>query len=124
MKNTNRSILHKDGVSYILPFILVTSCFALWGFANDITNPMVKAFSKIFRMSVTDGALVQVAFYGGYFAMAFPAAMFIRKYSVGTGAICFGCLAVFPSKDDRRLLPFSARLFYFDMWTLVSGNKC
>ena len=54
MKNTNRSILHKDGVSYILPFILVTSCFALWGFANDITNPMVKAFSKIFRMSVTD----------------------------------------------------------------------
>ena len=38
MKNTNRSILHKDGVSYILPFILVTSCFALWGFANDITN--------------------------------------------------------------------------------------
>ena len=47
MKNTNRSILHKDGVSYILPFILVTSCFALWGFANDITNPMVKAFSKI-----------------------------------------------------------------------------
>lgn len=82
MKNTNRSILHKDGVSYILPFILVTSCFALWGFANDITNPMVKAFSKIFRMSVTDGALVQVAFYGGYFAMAFPAAMFIRKYSI------------------------------------------
>ena len=66
MKNTNRSILHKDGVSYILPFILVTSCFALWGFANDITNPMVKAFSKIFRMSVTDGALVQVAFYGGF----------------------------------------------------------
>lgn len=65
MKNTNRSILHKDGVSYILPFILVTSCFALWGFANDITNPMVKAFSKIFRMSVTDGALVQVAFLRG-----------------------------------------------------------
>ena len=61
MKNTNRSILHKDGVSYILPFILVTSCFALWGFANDITNPMVKAFSKIFRMSVTDGALVPVS---------------------------------------------------------------
>ena len=130
MKNTNRSILHKDGVSYILPFILVTSCFALWGFANDITNPMVKAFSKIFRMSVTDGALVQVAFYGGYFAMAFPAAMFIRKYSykagilLGLGAICFGCLAVFPSKDDRRLYPFLLAYFILYMWTLVSGNKC
>ena len=68
-----QSILSKDGVSYVVPFILITSCFALWGFANDITNPMVKAFSKIFRMSATDGALVQVAFYGGYFAMAFPA---------------------------------------------------
>ena len=38
----------KNGVSYLLPFILVTCCFALWGFANDITNPMVKSFSKIF----------------------------------------------------------------------------
>ena len=57
MSNTseNKSILKKDGVSYLVPFILITFCFALWGFANDITNPMVKAFSKIFRMSVTDG---------------------------------------------------------------------
>ena len=82
-----QSILSKDGVSYLIPFVLITSCFALWGFANDITNPMVKAFSKIFRMSVTDGALVQVAFYGGYFAMAFPAAMFIRKYSYKAGIL-------------------------------------
>lgn len=99
------------------------------GFANDITNPMVKAFSKIFRMSVTDGALVQVAFLRGYFAMAFPAAMFIRKYSykagilLGLGLYALGAL-LFSQQDDRRLLPFSARLFYFDMWTLVSGNKC
>lgn len=64
----------------ILPFILVTTLFFAWGFANDITNTMVKAFSKIFRMSVTDGALVQLAFYGGYFVMAFTAALFIRKY--------------------------------------------
>ena len=84
---SKQSILSKDGVSYVLPFILVTSCFALWGFANDITNPMVKAFSKIFRMSVTDGTLVQVAFYGGYFAMAFPAAMFIRKFSYKSGVL-------------------------------------
>lgn len=63
------SLISKDGVSYLLPFILITMCFALWGFANDITNPMVKAFSKIFRMSVTDGALVQVAFYGGYLSL-------------------------------------------------------
>ena len=85
MKEKN-SILKYNGVNYLIPFILITACFALWGFANDITNPMVKAFSKIFRMSVTEGALTQVAFYGGYFAMALPAALFIRKfnYRIGT----------------------------------------
>ena len=88
MDNKNKtSIFSRDGVSYVVPFVLITSCFALWGFANDITNPMVKAFSKIFRMSVTDGALVQVAFYGGYFAMAFPAAIFIRRYSYKAGVL-------------------------------------
>ena len=40
MKHTKQSIISKDGVSYLIPFILITSCFALWGFANDITNPM------------------------------------------------------------------------------------
>ena len=99
-----QSLITKDGVSYLLPFILVTFCFALWGFANDITNPMVKAFSKIFRMSVTEGALTQVAFYGGYFCMAFPAAIFIRKHSykagvmMGLGLYAAGALLFFPAK--------------------------
>ena len=94
----------KKANNYLLPFILVTLCFALWGFANDITNPMVKAFSKIFRMNVTEGALVQVAFYGGYFCMAFPAAIFIRKYSykagvlMGLGLYAAGALLFFPAK--------------------------
>ncbi|MBQ4147882.1 MAG: L-fucose:H+ symporter permease [Prevotella sp.] len=101
---SKNSLLVKDGVSYLLPFCLVTLCFALWGFANDITNPMVKAFSKIFRMSVTEGALVQVAFYGGYFAMAYPAAIFIRKFSyksgvlMGLGLYATGALLFFPAK--------------------------
>ena len=91
-------------VATLVPFILVTFCFALWGFANDITNPMVKAFSKIFRMSVTDGTLVQVAFYGGYFCMAFPAAIFIRRYSYKAGVLmglalyAIGALLFFPAK--------------------------
>lgn len=110
-------ILSKDGVSYIVPFILITSCFALWGFANDITNPMVKAFSKIFRMSATDGALVQVAFYGGYFVMAFPAAMFIRRYSykagvlVGLGLYALGALLFYPAKMTGEYYPFLAAYF-------------
>ena len=111
------SILSKDGVSYVVPFILITSCFALWGFANDITNPMVKAFSKIFRMSATDGALVQVAFYGGYFAMAFPAAMFIRRYSykagvlVGLGLYALGALLFYPAKMTGEYYPFLVAYF-------------
>ena len=104
MKTEKQHLLKKDGISYVVPFILITSCFALWGFANDITNPMVKAFSKIFRMSVTDGALVQVAFYGGYFALAFPAAIFIRKYSYKAGVLmglllyAVGAFMFFPAK--------------------------
>ena len=111
------SILSRDGVNYLVPFILVTSCFALWGFANDITNPMVKAFSKIFRMSVTDGALVQVAFYGGYFAMAFPAAMFIRKYSykagvlMGLGLYATGALLFLPASWTGMYYPFLVAYF-------------
>ena len=114
-----QSIISKDGVSYLFPFILIPMCFALWGFANDITNPMVKAFPKIFRMSVTDGALVQVAFYGGYFAMAFPAAMFIRKYTykagvlLGLGLYALGALAFFPAKLTGDYHPFL--LAYFVM---------
>ncbi|MCF0197703.1 MAG: L-fucose:H+ symporter permease [Bacteroidaceae bacterium] len=115
---TNKeSILSKDGVSYVLPFILVTFCFALWGFANDITNPMVKAFSKIFRMSVTEGSLVQVAFYGGYFAMAFPAAMFIRRYSykagvlMGLGLYAVGAALFFPAKMTGNYYPFLLAYF-------------
>src|SRR5574344_2209458 len=112
-----KSIFEKDGVNYIVPFILITLCFALWGFANDITNPMVKAFSKIFRMSVTKGSFVQVAFYGGYFAMAFPAAMFIKKYSykagilVGLGLYAFGAFMFYPAILTGQYVPFLIAYF-------------
>lgn len=66
---------------YLLPFILITSLFALWGFANDITNPMVAAFQTLMELPAAEASLVQFAFYGGYATMAVPAALFIRKYS-------------------------------------------
>ncbi|NLC85537.1 MAG: MFS transporter, partial [Bacteroidales bacterium] len=50
MNTLKQGLLKHKGVNYLFPFILITTCFALWGFANDITNPMVKSFSKIFRM--------------------------------------------------------------------------
>ena len=72
---------------YTLAFVLVMLCFALWGFGGSVTNPMVKAFSKIFKMSVTDGTMVQLAWYGGYFAMALPAAIFVRRHSYRSGML-------------------------------------
>jgi len=70
---------------YLLPFILITTLFALWGFANDITNPMVAAFQTIMELSAAKASLIQFAFYGGYATMAVPAALFIRRYSYKKG---------------------------------------
>ena len=71
----------------LIPFILITSLFALWGFANDITNPMVAAFGTVMEISTAKAALVQFAFYGGYATMAIPAALFVQKYSYKKGII-------------------------------------
>lgn len=115
--NEKESLIKYKGVNYLVPFVLITSCFALWGFANDITNPMVKAFSKIFRMSVTDGTLIQVAFYGGYFAMAFPAAMFIRRFSykagvlLGLGLYAVGAFLFYPAMMTGSYYPFLIAYF-------------
>ena len=114
MEKKKFKVLEKQ---YLVPFILITSCFALWGFANDITNPMVKAFSKIFLMSTTQGSLVQVAFYGGYFAMAFPAAIFIRRFTykagilVGLGLYATGALLFIPASAIGLYAPFLISYF-------------
>ena len=72
---------------FLVPFILITSLFALWGFANDITHPMVAAFQTLMEFSVAKSSLIQLAFYGGYATMAVPAALFIRKYSYKSGIL-------------------------------------
>lgn len=85
------------------PFIMVTFLFALWGFANDITNPMVAAFKNILLISNFQSSLVQFAFYGGYCVMAIPAALFIKRFSYKTGILlglalyATGCLLFIPS---------------------------
>ncbi len=72
---------------YLLPFILITSLFALWGFANDITNPMVAAFKSLMEISNAKASLIQLAFYGGYATMAIPAALFVRRTSYKKGIL-------------------------------------
>nr|WP_319999916.1 L-fucose:H+ symporter permease [uncultured Draconibacterium sp.] len=87
----------------LVPFILITSLFALWGFANDLTNPMVAAFQTVMEISNAKAAMVQFAFYGGYATMAIPAALIIKRYSYKTGIIiglalyAVGALLFFPA---------------------------
>ncbi len=72
---------------YLVPFILVTSLFLLWGIANNMTDTLLSAFKRIMSMSDTQTSLIQLAFYGSYFCFALPAAIFIRKKSYKSGVI-------------------------------------
>jgi fucose permease len=96
----------------LVPFILVTILFPLWGFANDITNPMVAAFKNILLLTNFESSLVQAAFYGGYALMAVPAAIFIKKFSykkgilIGLALYSIGCLLFIPSGWSLTFAPF------------------
>lgn len=96
----------------LVPFILITILFPLWGFANDITNPMVAAFKNILLLTNFESSLVQAAFYGGYALMAIPAAIFIKKFSyksgilIGLGLYSIGCLLFIPSGWSLTFAPF------------------
>ncbi|MBR1688044.1 MAG: L-fucose:H+ symporter permease [Prevotella sp.] len=115
--NIDDGLLNRASIGALLPFILITACFALWGFANDVTNPMVGAFSKIFRMNVTEAAMVPVAFNLGYFCMAFPAAMVTQRYSFKTGVVvglalyALGALLFIPARSIGAFFPFLLAYF-------------
>ena len=101
----------------LVPFVLITSLFALWGFANDITNPMVSAFKKILELNNTQASWVQAAFYGGYFTMALPAAYVVKKFSYKTGILvglalyAIGALLFFPAAALENYAFFLAALY-------------
>lgn len=102
---------------YLFTFILITSLFALWGFANDITNPMVAAFQTVMELSATKASMVQFAFYGGYATMAIPAALFIRKYSyksgilLGLGLYAVGAFLFIPAASYQEFSFFCISLY-------------
>ncbi|MDR0560517.1 MAG: L-fucose:H+ symporter permease [Prevotellaceae bacterium] len=116
MKN-NALLRGRNGENYLVPFVLVTSLFALWGFANDITNPMVAAFKNILLISNAESALVQTAFYGGYCFMAIPAALFIRKFNykngilVGLALYSIGCFLFIPAGNIMAFWAFLIAYF-------------
>ena len=104
---------------YIVPFMLIACCFALWGFSNDMTPIMANTFSKVFLMSTFEGGLVTMANHLGYLVMAIPAAIFIRRYTfkagvlVGLGIYATGALLFVPSKYIGQFSPFL--IAYFTM---------
>ncbi len=103
--------------SIIVPFVLITSLFALWGLANDMTNPMVRGFQKVLELSNVKASLVQLAFYGGYFTMAIPAALFVNKFSykkgvlVGLALYSIGALLFYPAASLESYGFFLAALY-------------
>lgn len=102
---------------HLLTFILITSLFALWGFANDITNPMVAAFQTIMELSAAKASLVQFAFYGGYATMAIPAALFAKRYSYKKGILlglilyAIGAFMFIPAANQQQFGFFCVSLY-------------
>ena len=115
MKDTKAtSVVSKKA---LIPFVLVTSLFVLWGFANAVTDPMVQAFKKVLELSNSEAAWVQMAFYGGYFCMALPAAMLMRKYSyktcilIGLALYAVGALLFYPAALTEKFWFFCLALY-------------
>lgn len=102
---------------YLLPFILVTSMFFMWGLANNMTDTLLAAFKKIMSMSDFQTSWIQVAFYGSYFCLALPAALFIRRFSyksgvlLGLGFFILGALLFFPASKTMVYGHFLTALF-------------
>jgi MFS transporter, FHS family, L-fucose permease len=114
MTNLKKVVVERK---YLVPFILITSLFSLWGFANDITNPLVAAFRTVMEISNAKAALVQFAFYGGYGTMAIPAALFVKRYSYKAGILlglalyAVGALLFFPAAQFEMFGFFLVSLY-------------
>ena len=107
---------------YLATFVIITTLFALWGFANDITNPMVAAFQTVMELSVAKASMIQFAFYGGYATMAIPAALFIRRYNyksgilLGLGLYATGAFLFIPAAEYQNFT-----FFCFSLYILTFG---
>ena len=107
---------------YLATFVIVTMLFALWGFANDITNPMVAAFQTVMELSAAKASMIQFAFYGGYATMAIPAALFIRRYNyksgilLGLGLYATGAFLFIPAAEYQNFM-----FFCFSLYILTFG---
>ena len=104
-------------VGHILPFVLVTVLFFLWGMSNNLTDILVQQFKKSFELSQFSAQLVETANFFGYFCMAIPAALLMRRwgYKAGmvTGLVMFGTgmILFWPAAVSGQYAPFLVALF-------------
>jgi FHS family L-fucose permease-like MFS transporter len=116
--------------AYLLPFVLLTTCFAAWGLANNMTDPLVKAFSRIFTMSALQSSLVQFSFYGAYFVLALPAAVIIKRYSYKTGVLAglglfaAGSLLFLPASRTMEFNHFLMAIFVLAGGLSILETSC
>jgi FHS family L-fucose permease-like MFS transporter len=102
---------------YIFPFILITTMFFMWGLANNMTDTLLAAFKKIMSMSDFQTSWIQLAFYGSYFCLALPAAIFIRRFQyksgilLGLGMFILGSLLFYPASQTMLYGHFLVALF-------------
>ncbi|HMB90996.1 MAG TPA: L-fucose:H+ symporter permease [Rhodothermales bacterium] len=101
----------------LLPFVLITSLFAWWGLANNMTDTLLAAFKRIMSMTDFQTSWIQVAFYGSYFCLALPAALFIKRFTyksgvlLGLGLFIAGALLFYPASQTMQYGHFLAALF-------------
>ncbi|MEG1574461.1 MAG: MFS transporter, partial [Bacteroidales bacterium] len=116
--------------SAVVPFIMLISCFALWGLLNNMTDNLVPAFAKIFMIDAVNSSLVQVAFYGAYAVLAIPAAIIIKRYSyrvgvlVGLGFYIIGALGYIPAAMLQSYEMFLASIFILACGLSVLETTC
>ena len=110
----NKSITEKK---YIVPFVLITSLFFMWGFARAILDVLNKHFQDSLEISITESALIQVVTYLGYFLMAIPAGLFINRFGYRNGVVfglslfALGSFLFIPGAYAGTLAAFLACLF-------------
>lgn len=110
-------LLRNGQQSFVLPFILLTSLFFMWGLANNMTDTLLAAFKKIMSMSDFQTSWIQIAFYGSYFCLALPAAIFIKKFTyksgvlLGLGMFILGALLFYPASKTQMYGHFLLALF-------------
>jgi MFS transporter, FHS family, L-fucose permease len=101
----------------VIPFILVTSLFFMWGLANNMTDTLLAAFKRIMSMSDFQTSWIQIAFYGSYFVLALPAAIFIKRFTykagilLGLGMFIVGGLLFYPASQTMVYGHFLGALF-------------